>query len=54
MQRVFQNDPDGKIHLMSEYGHFSGEVEDPWYTGKFDKVYEQLDDGCRGLLKMPG
>ena len=50
MERVFGGDPDGKIHMMSEYGHFSGEVEDPWYTGEFDRVYEQLLDGCQGLL----
>ena len=25
-------------------------VPDPYYTGKFDEVYELVKDGCRGLL----
>lgn len=50
MERVFGGDPEGKIHLLSEYGLFSGEIEDPWYTGNFEKVYVQIEDGLRGLL----
>ena len=50
MERVFHGDPEKKIHLMSEFGHFSGEVDDPWYTGRFEEVYGQLEDGCSGLL----
>ena len=50
MKRTFGGDPEGKIHLLSEYAHFSGEIEDPWYTGRFEKVYEQIKDGVEGLL----
>ena len=52
MERMFGGDPEGKIHLLSEYGTFSGEIEDPWYTGNFEKVYGQIEDGLKGLLKM--
>jgi protein-tyrosine phosphatase len=27
-------------------------VPDPYYTGKFDEVYEMVVDGCQGLLAM--
>ena len=27
------------------------DVPDPYYTGQFDKVYELVANGCRGLLK---
>ena len=50
MKRAFGGDPEGKIHLLSEYAHFSGEVEDPWYTGRFEKVYDQIQDGLEGIL----
>ena len=50
MKRAFDGDPEGKIHLLSEYAHFSGEVEDPWYTGRFEKVYDQIQDGLEGIL----
>ena len=52
LERLFPRDPEGKIHRMEEYGSFGGDVDDPWYTGEFEKVYEQLLDGCQGLLKM--
>ena len=50
MERAFGGDPEKKIHLLSEYGHFQGEVEDPWYTGNFEKVFEEIEDGLRGIL----
>ena len=28
------------------------DVPDPYYSGKFDEVYQLVVDGCRGLLKM--
>ena len=52
MNRAFLGDPDEKIHLLSEYAHFSGEVEDPWYTGNFEKVFEEIRDGVEGLMEV--
>ena len=52
MNRAFWGDPDEKIHLLSEYAHFSGEVEDPWYTGNFEKVFEEIRDGVEGLMEV--
>ena len=52
MERIFGGDPEGKVHLLSEYGTFSGEIEDPWYTGNFEKVYGQIEDGLMGLLRL--
>lgn len=52
MVRIFGGDPKGKIHLLSEYGSFPGEIEDPWYTGNFEKVYAEIKDGVRGLLNL--
>lgn len=28
------------------------DVPDPYYSGKFDEVYQLVVDGCRGLLKL--
>lgn len=38
------NDYDNKIELL-----YKEEIEDPWWTGNFDKVYEQLYDGIKSL-----
>ena len=27
------------------------DIEDPWYTGRFDKVYDEIYDGCVKLLE---
>ena len=48
--RIVGEDPEGKIHHISEYASFSGDVQDPWYTGEFETVYRQINDGCEGLL----
>lgn len=50
LHRLFGSDYDEKIHLLLEYapvGH--SEVADPWYTGNFDKTYEDVLAGCLGL-----
>ena len=33
---------EGKAHLLGEYGLGGKEIEDPWYTGRFDRVYDQI------------
>lgn len=49
--RFFGGDPDGKIVLCMELaGRPDEQVDDPWYTGRFEEVYGQLCDACEGLL----
>ncbi len=51
LMRGFGGDPLNKLHLMSTYAtSYSGDVEDPWYTGEYEKVRRQIADGCEGLL----
>jgi len=42
-----------KIHLLLEFADdaFGQEVEDPYYAGGFDKTYELVEAGCKGLLE---
>ena len=28
------------------------EIEDPWYTGRFGKVYDEIKQGCEGLFEF--
>ena len=51
MQRFFGGDPEGKIRLCMDLAGRPGEqVEDPWYTGRFEKVYAQISEACEGIL----
>ena len=39
-------DPEHKLCLLLP----DRDVADPWYFGKFDKVYRDIEEGCRRLL----
>lgn len=54
-RRFFGGDPDNKIRLCMELAGRPGEaVDDPWYTGRFDEVYGQIEEACQGLLQELG
>lgn len=45
-------DPLGKVSLLMEHTSTPGDVADPWYTGDFQKTWEDVNEGCKGILKM--
>ena len=51
MQRMCGGDPDGKIHLLLDFTDRPGQVADPWYTGDFQATWEDVLEGCDGLLR---
>ncbi len=51
MTRIFNGDPNGKISLLMNYTNRPGDVADPWYTGNFESTWQDVDEGCRALLK---
>ncbi len=50
MKRICGNDPDGKISQLMDYTNRPGEVADPWYTGNFEATWQDVLEGCKGLL----
>ena len=54
MERICGGDPEGKMYRMRDFTDHPGEIDDPWYTGRFAEVYEQILEGCRGLLARCG
>lgn len=51
MHRICGGDRDGKISLLMDYTSHPGDVADPWYTGDFEATWQDVSEGCRGLLK---
>lgn len=52
MLRISGNkDKDRKISLLLDYTDHPRDVADPWYTGDFEKTYEDIMAGCKGLLE---
>lgn len=47
---IIPDDPEGKIHLMMAYTGRSRDVADPWYTGDFERTFQDLLEGCEALL----
>ena len=36
------DDPESKIHLLTEYVGLKGVIEDPWYTWRFDECLDEI------------
>ena len=55
IQRITGGDPCGKTKLLLDYTDRHGqEVADPWYTGDFDAAWNDVIEGCEGLLAELG
>lgn len=52
MTRMCGGDPSHKIHLLMDYTSRPGEVADPWYTDDFDTAWQDIEEGCQGLLQQ--
>ena len=51
LNQLFDGDPEHKLYsLMSFTGH-DQEIEDPWYTDRFEKVYQLIYQGCKALFQ---
>ena len=51
MTRFVGNDPDNKVSLLMDFTTRPGDVADPWYTGDFDATWNDVNEGCIGILK---
>jgi protein-tyrosine phosphatase len=54
IERIIPRDPDGKIHLMMSYTGVGRDVADPWYTGDFEKTFQDLLEGCEAMISLKG
>ena len=51
MHRICGGDPEGKIHPLLEFAGRPGEeVADPWYTGDFEAAWQDILQGCQGIM----
>ena len=50
MLRMLGGDAQGKVHKLLEFAGREGDIADPWYTHDFEATYEDVLDGCVGLL----
>ena len=50
IRRIIPDDPDGKIHLLMAYTGTGRDVADPWYTGDFERSFQDILSGCEAML----
>ena len=54
MMRILGSDPDGKVSLLLDLTDNPRSVADPWYTGDFQKTYDDISEGINALLDKLG
>ena len=52
MKYLFNNDPNNKIYRLLDFTELKKDVEDPWYTRNFEKVYQEIEIGCDELISI--
>lgn len=51
LMRIIGDDAEGKVHMLLDFTENKGQsIADPWYSGDFDTTFEQVLEGCKGLL----
>ena len=54
MERICGGDGEGKMRLLMDFTSRPGDVADPWYTGDFEATWQDVNEGCAGLLRHLG
>ena len=54
MLRILGGDPQGKVRRLLDFTDSPRDISDPWYTGDFDRTYDDVLEGCLGLLAYLG
>lgn len=48
------HDPDHKISLLLSWAGEGRDVADPWFTKDYEKTYDDVVKGCKGILGKLG
>ncbi len=48
--RIFPGDHEGKVHRLLDFSDQPRDIADPWYTGNFQKAYDDILEGCLALM----
>ena len=50
IQRIIGSDSEHKVSMLLDFTGNPRDIADPWYTGNFDKTYDDILEGCEGFL----
>lgn len=49
--KITGGDKDKKVFRLLDFSQNPRDIADPWYTGDFDKTYDDIYEGCEAFLK---
>ena len=52
LNRIIGNDSLKKVHLLLEYAKLNRDISDPWYTGDFNKTYNDIMLGLNSFYSF--
>lgn len=50
IKRIIGDDKEKKLHKLLDFSKNPRNIEDPWYTGNFDKAYDDIVEGLEGFI----
>ena len=50
LRRLFPSADLSKVSLLLSYAGKDRDISDPWYTGDFERTYEDLEEGLKAFL----
>lgn len=50
--KIIGEDKEGKVCRLLDLVENKRDIADPWYTGNFDKTYDDVLEGCEKLLTI--
>ena len=48
--KIIGQDKENKVYRLLDFSNNPRDISDPWYTGNFDKTYEDILEGCNAFL----
>ncbi len=52
IMRILGDDPLNKVHRLLDFTSHPRDISDPWYTGDFEKAYQDIYEGLSSLIKL--
>ena len=50
IKKIIGNDNENKIYMLLDFTENSRDIADPWYTGNFEKTFNDIKEGIEGFF----
>lgn len=51
LMRIIGEDDENKVSRLLDFTDNPKDIEDPWYSGNFEKVFNEISFGCKCFLE---